>query len=131
MMRSCLLWVLFLSAAAAAQSSVEGLIRDSGGSPLANVQVDLQRPDSTAHEKATTDAGGRFYFPGLPAGAYSLTAQPVGYYPATYDFVLRARQPLSLTLDAQQKTSVSQTVEVKAGYLTIDPEKTGSSYTFT
>src|SRR6185369_14468259 len=83
------------------------------------------------HEKATTDASGRFYFPALAAGAYSLSAQPAGFYPVTYDFVLRARQPLSLTIAAQRKQSVSQTVEVKAGYLTIDPEKTGSSYTFT
>jgi hypothetical protein len=131
MMRLCLLCVIVLSAAAAAQSAVEGLLRDSGGSPLANVQVDLQRPDSAVHEKATTDASGRFYFPALPAGAYSLTAQPAGFYAVSYDFVLRARQPLSLTIDAQRKQNVSETVEVKAGYLTIDPEKTGSSYTFT
>ena len=125
------LCVILLSAAAAAQSALEGLLRDNGGSPLAGVQVDLQRPETAVHEKATTDASGRFYFPALAAGAYSLSAQPAGFYPVTYDFVLRARQPLSLTIAAQRKQSVSQTVEVKAGYLTIDPEKTGSSYTFT
>jgi len=125
------LCVILLSAAAAAQSALEGLLRDNGGSPLAGVQVDLQRPETAVHEKATTDASGRFYFSALAARAYSLSAQPAGFYPVTYDFVLRARQPLSLTIAAQRKQSVSQTVEVKAGYLTIDPEKTGSSYTFT
>ncbi len=50
---------------------------------------------------------------------------------SSYDFVLRARQPLSLAVELQHKQSVQQTVEVKSSSLTIDPEKTGSSYTFT
>jgi len=97
---------------------------------LAEIEIQLQRQDS-AVQKANSDAEGKFHFSALPAGAYSLVAQPVGFFPIRFEFVLRARQPLSLTLEAQRKENVAQSVEVKAGYLTIDPEKTGSSYTFT
>ena len=53
------------------------------------------------------------------SGAYSLKAEATGFYVASYDFVLRAPQPLSLTVEVQAKESVQQTVEVKAGYRTI------------
>jgi len=82
------------------------------------------------HEKSTTDTDGEFHFSALPAGAYSLEAQPAGFFPIRYEVVLRARQPLSITLEAQRKQSFSQSAEAKAGYLTVDPEKTGGSYTF-
>lgn len=123
--------LLIVPCIATCQTVVEGLLHDSSGNPLPSAQITVQKTDSANRESATTDSSGRFYFGALPAGAYMLTADPAGFYPVKYDFVLRARQPLSLTLEAQRKQSVSQTVEVRAGYLTVDPEKTGSSYTFT
>src|SRR5205807_9468776 len=41
------------------------------------------------------------------------------------------RSPVSLNIELQKKETVRQSVEVMAQYLTVDPEKTGSSYTFT
>jgi len=123
--------IVFCSAAAAAQTALDGVLRDEEGKPLAGIGVTLQRTDTVTQEAANTDADGKFYFSGLPAGAYSLTAQAPGFFPVKYDFVLRARQPLSFTLEARRKQSVTQNIEVRAGYLTVDPEKTGSSYTFT
>ena len=46
-------------------------------------------------------------------------------------FVLRARQPLSVNIDVDRKETLRERVEVQAQYLTVDPEKTGSSYVFT
>jgi hypothetical protein len=128
---SCILGVLLLSPSAAGQTPLQGILRDSSGLPLPKIEVKLQSPDSTVHEKSITDIDGKFYFSALPAGAYSLEAQPAGFFPIRYEFVLRARQPLSITLEAQRKQSLSQSAEVKARYLTVDPEKTSSSYTFT
>src|SRR5213079_3523408 len=48
----------------------------------------------------------------------------------TYAIVLRSRQPVSLNIGLQKEETVRQSVEVSARYLTVDPEKTGSSYTF-
>jgi outer membrane receptor for ferrienterochelin and colicins len=128
---SCILGVFLLSLSAVGQTPLRGMLRDSSGLPLPKVEVKLQSPDSTVHEKSTTDIDGKFYFSALPTGAYSLEAQPAGFFPIRYEFVLRARQPLSITLEAQRKQSLSQSAEVKARYLTVDPEKTSSSYTFT
>src|SRR6266536_2805059 len=127
---SYILSIFLLSLSAAGQTPLQGMLRDSSGVPLSNVEVELQSPDSTMHEKSTTDTDGEFHFSALPAGAYSLEAQPAGFFPIRYEVVLRARQPLSITLEAQRKQSFSQSAEAKAGYLTVDPEKTGGSYTF-
>ncbi|HEU0370225.1 MAG TPA: carboxypeptidase-like regulatory domain-containing protein, partial [Candidatus Acidoferrum sp.] len=131
-LRRCLLGLLLLTPAAAfAQTSLEGTIHDVSGLPMANASISLQRQDGAKLNDATTDADGKFRFRALPAGAYALQVQAPGYFPLHYEFVLRPRQPLSLNLDLQKAPTVQQSVEVHAGYLTIDPEKTGSSYTFT
>src|SRR5258705_2535874 len=67
----------------------------------------------------------------MEAGASSFQVQASNYYPLHYEFVLRPRHPLSLSLDLQKKETVQESVEVHAGYLTIDPEKTGISSPFT
>ncbi len=113
-----------------AQTTVEGLVRNSAGSPVPKAVVALQHQDGSASQRTTTTSDGQFHFI-AEAGAYLLTTDADSFHPSKYYFVLRARQPLSLTIELQAKQSVQQTVEVRANYLTIDPEKTGSSYTFT
>jgi len=61
----------------------------------------------------------------VEGGACTLQVQAADYFKATYEFVLRPRQPISLNVDLQKKETVKQSVEVQARYLTIDPEKTG------
>ena len=126
-----LLFSLLLPALAIAQTAVEGTLRDQSGKAVSGATVSLQRAEGSVADQATSDGEGRFRFAAVEAGGYTLKAEASGFYPATYDFVLRARQPITLSLDLQPKTTVQQTVEVKSNYLTVDPEKTGSSYTFT
>ena len=125
---------LFLAAifstVATAQTAVDGLLRDAAGKAVAGANVVLQRAEGSIAQQTTCDASGKFHFATVEAGAYRLKADAAGFYLASYDFVLRARQPLALTVELQRKESVQQTVEIKAGYRTIDPEKTGSSYIF-
>jgi len=106
-------------------------VHDKPGLPVANASISLQHQDGAKVQQTTTDANGKFRLTALEAGAYSLQVQAANYYPLHYEFVLRPRQPLSLNLDLQKKETLQESVEVRAGYLTIDPEKTGSSYTFT
>jgi hypothetical protein len=119
-----------LSATASAQTAVDGQLRDSAGKGVAGAKVVLQRVEHSVAQQVTSDAAGKFCFAAVESGAYTLKADAPGFYQASYDFVARARQPLSLTLELQRKEAVQQSVEVKAEYLTVDPEKTGSSYTF-
>jgi outer membrane receptor protein involved in Fe transport len=131
--RQCFLYFLFLTtvsqAYVAAQTTVEGTLRDDAGKAVAGANLALQRGGIV--QQTTSDATGKFHFAAAEAGAYTLKAQASDFYATSYDFVLRSRQPLSLTIELQRKESVQQTVEVKSTTLTIDPEKTGSSYTFT
>jgi len=122
--------VLAFSAAVFAQSPVEGTVRESGGGPLRDVSVSLLRENGKEPLTTVTDTAGKFRLPLVETGVYLLKAEAAGYYPSVYNFVLPLRQPLSFNIDLHKKESLHQSVEVSASYLTIDPEKTGSSYTF-
>lgn len=126
------LLLLLLSAGATfAQGLVEGTVRDGHGAAVPNSAVTLQREDGKTILAAKTDAEGTFRFTALDAGEYTLKIDADGYYASAFQFVLRARQPLSLNLDVERKETVRERVEVQSKYLTVDPEKTGSSYVFT
>jgi hypothetical protein len=131
--KKILLSLVFLSlvAMAGAQTAVDGTIRDNSGKGIADVKVVLQRAEGSVAQQTSTDASGKFRLPAVDAGDYVLKTESASFYPAAYNFTLRARQPLTLTVDLVAKQAVQQTVEVKSSYLTVDPEKTGSSYTFT
>jgi len=123
--------VLGAIAPAAAQTAVEGLVRDASGNAVSGASVTLQRAEGSVLRSAITDANGKFHFSAVDAGAYKLKTEAPGFYPTSYEFVLRPRQPFARTLELQKRETIRENVEVNAGYLTIDPEKTGSSYTFT
>jgi len=120
-----------LSIFTAAQSTVEGVVVDGDGKAIAGVTVVLQRAEGGSLLETKSDATGRFQFSAVEAGAQGLRADVTNFYPSRYEFVLRPRQPLSITIELTRKQSVQQTVQVRNAYLTVDPGKTGSSYTFT
>jgi len=125
-----MLVALFLPIVAFAQTAVEGTIHDNTGRSVANAKVSL-RGEGQVSQDTTSDAAGKFRFAAVEAGNYTLSAEASGFYIASYDFVVRARQPQLISVDLTPKQSVEQRVEVNATYLTVDPQKTGSSYTFT
>jgi len=124
-------FLLSLTAFTCAQTVVDGVVHDSAGKPVASASVQLTRESGSAAESASTAVDGSFRFASVEAGSYTLKVEATGFYPAEYGFVLRARQPQSMTIDLQKKETVQEKVEVRSTYQTIDPEKTGSSYTFT
>src|SRR2546425_3098065 len=123
--------MLWVTGAASAQSPIEGTVRDSSGRPVPGASVVLQHEDGRTVATALADSDGKFRLPPVGAGAYTLKVQAAGYYVSAYDFVLRPRQVLSLNVDLKKLEAVQEKVEVHANYLSVDPEKTGSSYTFT
>lgn len=60
---------------AAQNASVIGVVKDSSGAPLANVQVVA----SGSNRSALTDERGEFLLQGLPAGTYHLDLVRIGY----------------------------------------------------
>ncbi|MBY0490556.1 MAG: TonB-dependent receptor [Gemmatimonadaceae bacterium] len=57
------------------EATVIGVVKDTAGAPLANVQVVV----SGANRSALTDERGEFVFKGLPAGTYHLDLIRIGY----------------------------------------------------
>lgn len=126
------LWMtLTITVCASAQTVVEGVVHDVVGNPIGAASVSLRRPDTTILQQAKTDLSGRFQFTAAEAGDQQLTVEAEGFYPSNYEFVLRARQPLSFAIVLQRKETVKEAIQVNGAYLTVDPGKTGSSYTFT
>src|ERR1700750_2502015 len=107
-------WLLtaVLTVTAAAQTAVDGTIRDQNEKAVANATVILQRAEGSIAQKTSSDASGHFRFAAVDAGAYTLNTEAQGFFPAKYDFVLRARQPISLSFDLQPKTTVEQKIDV-------------------
>jgi hypothetical protein len=123
--------LVFLSGLALGQTLIDGTVRDNSENALSGARVSLQREDGGPAQKAETNRDGQFQFSGVEAGAYVIETAVPGFFATSYRLTVRARQPISLTIQMQPTRSVQQTVEVKARYQTIDPEKTGSSQTFT
>jgi hypothetical protein len=123
--------ILLVSGVAYAQTAIEGTVRNAAGQPVPNASVSLQHQDGVTALTTASDSDGKFRFSGVEGRAYTLVAEAANYFKATYEFVLRPRQPISLNIELQTKETLRQKVEVQSNYLTIDPEKTGSSYTFT
>jgi TonB dependent receptor/Carboxypeptidase regulatory-like domain len=123
--------LLILTGLAFAQAVLEGTVRDSSGKPLNGVKVSLQREDGATAQASETDSEGIFQFSAVEAGAYVIKTSAPGNYDSSYHLTIRPRQPVSAAIELQPTQSVQQTLEVKARYQTIDPEKTGSSQTFT
>ena len=120
-----------LAGTAAGQSLLECGVRDASGTRIADAAVSLQTEDGRTVAATVTNASGRVQFPPLEAGLYVLRVEAKGYYPSSNKFVLRAREPVSFEIQLQKKEAAHERVAVNTSYMTIDPEKTGSSYTFT
>ncbi len=86
---------LLISGAAHAQTVIEGTVRNAAGQPVPNASVSLQHPEGGTPLTTVSDSNGKFRFSGVEAGAWTLQAEAANYFKATYEFVLRPRQPNS------------------------------------
>jgi Flp pilus assembly protein TadD len=77
-----LLFLLFASAVSTGQTgqaSLHGTVRDPDGNTLAGVSIQLQKKDAPETIRVETDAEGRFVFPSLANGTYTLKAMKEGF----------------------------------------------------
>jgi protocatechuate 3,4-dioxygenase beta subunit len=72
--------LLAVSAVASAQplAALQGRVFDVSGSALPNASIIITDPSTGFNAAVVTDAEGRYYIPGIPAGAYGLTAAASG-----------------------------------------------------
>jgi iron complex outermembrane receptor protein len=108
--------------------AVRGVVADSAGNPIADVQVVVNQ----LNRVAVTNDSGRFIFAGLPAGSYHLTAIQLGYRPGHADIVVPADGPdVTVRITMARATSITQlgAVQVTATPIGTDPRDVAQSAT--
>jgi hypothetical protein len=121
----------FLAPVLRAQTVVRGTVQDRTEVTVAGATVELLRDNGSLVASQTTTSDGHFLFNAVAAGEYHLRAATPNSYPSSYEFVLREREPVDLDIVLQKKQNISEQVNVLEERMTVDPQKTGSSYTFT
>ncbi|MGH9901160.1 MAG: TonB-dependent receptor domain-containing protein, partial [Pyrinomonadaceae bacterium] len=78
---SVILFVLCLSATVSAQttSTLTGDVKDTAGAVITDVQVTARHLETGLTRTVTSDADGRYTFPGLPVGTYEIRAVRSGF----------------------------------------------------
>jgi len=73
--------LLFVAMPLSAQfdSAIEGIVSDSSGAVIPEVEVVLTNQDTGVTREGTTNAAGYYRFPSLPAGKYKVTATKAGF----------------------------------------------------
>ena len=93
-----------------------GVVRDTTGKPIGNVQVVV----SSVHRVALTDDRGEFQLRGIPAGSYHVDLVRIGYA-AEHRVVLVAAEDVRLTVTMQVATVRLASVNVTAAPSGADP----------
>jgi outer membrane receptor protein involved in Fe transport len=105
-------------------AQLNGTVRDSSGSVVANATVSLRNVDTNRTYMSTSDASGYYIVPNLPPGSYDLNVTYTGFAPFMQSSIqLRVGQTatLDVTLAVQ---GVKEVVEVAAETPAIEPTRT-------
>jgi hypothetical protein len=129
------LFILHLpSSSAAAQtttSTIKGTVTDITGAVIAGAEVKVSGTALATERSGTTDAGGSYSLPALPAGTYKLTVSKAGFATSTANIELTLN--LVLTVDLQVKVgNVGEVVNVSAEVLPLlEPNASSTGATVT
>jgi hypothetical protein len=81
-----------------AVGSITGTVVDPTGAVIVNASVIAQRTDTGVSQSTVTNSAGRFSFPSLVVGTYSLAVQAAGFNPKTIE---------NITLDVSQQRDLT------------------------
>src|SRR5690348_2396937 len=111
--------ILFLAVSTAvaqtSSGSIAGTVVDSQQASVSNATVTLIEPERKTSTVAKTDAEGRFVFPQVLPGKYTLTVESPGFKKAERrDLTLLANDKLSAGTIVLEVGTVTESVEVSA-----------------
>jgi hypothetical protein len=110
-------------------TAIVGQVRDTTNAVVPGATVTILSPETGLRRSAKTDDGGRFNFPQLKPGTYSVKAEALGFEPQQNDNVvsgLGQKQTLDFTLKVARS---NETVEVTSEPSLINPENANTSTT--
>jgi hypothetical protein len=110
-------------------SAIVGQVSDASGAAVPNATVTVTNKETGLKRSAKTDDSGRFNFPQLKPGAYSVKVQAEGFEPQQNDAVSAALGQKQ-TVDFRLKIARSnQTVEISSEAPILNPENANTSTT--
>src|ERR1700723_2642024 len=112
-------------------SAIVGEARDSTHAVVPGAMVTITNHETGLQRSATTDAAGRFNFPQLKPGTYSVRAEAQGFDPGQNDSVISGlgqKQSVDFTLKVARS---NEAVEVSSEAPIINPENANTSTTLT
>jgi hypothetical protein len=124
-------WLLPVEAVAQGEttSAIVGEVRDVTNAVVPGATVTITNHETALKRSARTDDAGRFNFPQLKPGAYSVEAEALGFEPLQNDNVvsgLGQKQRVDFTLKIARSNEV---VEVSSEAPLINPENANTSTT--
>src|SRR3984893_3216432 len=127
------LFLLLFSTGSFAQgettSAIVGEVNDATGAAVPGATVTVVSKETGMKRSASTDESGRFNFPQLKPGAYSVRAEAEGFAPQQNDAVsagLGQRQTVEFILKVAQS---KEGIEVTSEALILNPENANTSTT--
>ena len=99
---------------------VSGIVEDPQRHPVPLADVTVKAQLSSWQDQGQTDAGGKFSFPTVPAGAYTVSVSKNGFQRLEQHIVVRSGTVTALTLPLQIG-AISETVEVTAPVAAVNP----------
>ena len=110
-------------------SAIVGQVRDTTNAVVPGATVTITNPETGLKRTAKTDDAGRFNFPQLKPGTYSVKVEAQGFEPRQNDNVvsgLGQKQTVDFTLKVARS---NETVEVSSEAPLINPENANTSTT--
>jgi len=118
--------LLFVSAAWAQVTTLEGNVKDENGQPLKGAVIKLERTDIKGHYQVKSDKKGHWFYTGLPLGTYNIACEVEGKVVDTVNGV-KSKYGDSTTVDfdagkaKQQAAAMQQAAE--SGTLSKEQER--------
>ncbi len=125
----CLLFAARAFAQGETTSAIVGEVMDITNATIAGATVTIANRETGLKRPAQTDAAGRFNFPQLAPGTYSVTAEANGFAPQEVDAVsagLGQKQTVDFRLKPAER---NQTVEVSTEAPLINPQNANTATT--
>jgi hypothetical protein len=124
----CLLLLVPAVSLAQTTGTVEGSVTDQSNSPLPGVTVELTSPNLQGTRTAVTAADGRYRFPSIPPGAYTVTAELSGFGKVQRKATVSLDATATVNLSLSLSTSAEVTVTGEAPLVDSTSTTQGSNY---
>jgi len=120
---SCLLFVGIQAFAQTSSGSIAGTVLDSTQGAIASATVTLIEVDKKSTSTTKTDSDGRFVFPIVQAGNYTIMVEAKGFKKYDRkDIVLQGNEKLAVGILSLEVGSVTESIEVSAQAIQLQTE---------